>query len=171
LRRYLSRLLAADWIGANVGAPLMYATDRQEVARRARLEASGYDWDCDPRCLAQDLGFRVACSRLDHCGGEIAGHGMIVYSPHPDRKERGLRVFHGVAHGLLDRDGWRYTEADAWMLTFDLAVNQRAIREHGLDEVATATHAPEWVVRRWAAIMRSEVVPLWEQMDATRRAG
>ena len=83
-------------------APRLYAYDRAEVARRAYDQAA-LEHGTDPRDVAAALGVRVSFGRGS--GPELAHDlGLVIASWNPDRRERGLRLWHGLAHVLLARE-------------------------------------------------------------------
>jgi hypothetical protein len=166
LQRMVSRIVARAGTMAD-GGPIMWPGDRQQAARRAR-NASEWTFEHDPRWFAYSLGLRVGKSAHVPCGGEVTGFGVVVYQDTSDRQDRGLRVYHGIAHALLEREDWTHTEADAWLLTLELAIPPSALREHGIEHVRRVAHAPAWAVDLWAPFARGSALPLSQQMAATR---
>lgn len=165
-RGRVERLFAGRWAETGCGAPMLWPGDRVLVARRALDEADL--WPCpDPRHIAAELGFLVCACRVYDCGGETTDGRTIFYRWHPDRRERGLLLAHGLAHAILMREGWAHSETDAWWVTADL-VTAGGLSTMPLEQVVREAHAPEWFVRAFAAVSRPVVAPLREQVRRCR---
>ena len=152
--RKLHHLIAGRWERAGVDPPIMYPYDRVHTARRAMERAGHTFWD-DPRDLAIGLGMKVAPFNTRGCGVEIATRDTVLYRWSPDRRERGIRILHGTAHALLLREDWEHTEADAWLLTLELAAPAHECRALGPEEVAREAHAPSDIVFAWHPVAAS----------------
>jgi hypothetical protein len=150
LSRALQLILDGQFEQAGLERPRMYPGDRILVARRA-YDATGFELGEDPRDLAEQLGLRIAPGHGRSCAGETAGDGTVRYVWSPDRRGRGLSVFHGLAHELLRIEGWEHTHADVWMLTGDLAIPSNR-RLFDVDEVVRRAHVPEAFALRWITL-------------------
>lgn len=128
----------------------MYPGDRAVVAERA-LARTGFAFGDDPRRLVLDLGLMVLPGSTAGCGGEATDGVRIAVRWSPDRRVRGLRVFHGIAHALLVRERWEHSHADAWLVTMDLAVPRAVARSRSAEDIVAQAHVPEALARGWAA--------------------
>ncbi len=130
----------------------MHPGDRVLVASRA-ADRAGFTLGDDPRSLAAALNLRVVTMRAGPCGGEVTDGRSIGLSWNPDRRARGLLLFHGIAHALLLREGWHdHTHGDVWLLTLELAVPKADCDSRDPDEISRLAHAPEHLVREWVAL-------------------
>lgn len=152
LKRSLELLLDGRADQAGLEAPRMYPYDRVHLARRA-LDATGFELGEDPRLLAVRLGIRTAGVAPRGCGAESSTSDTVAYVWSPDRRERGLRIFHGLAHALLLRERWEHSHADAWLVTCELVAPAAELGRDD-DELVRLAHAPEWLVERWATVGR-----------------
>lgn len=151
--RSVVRAIAGEWDRAGCDPPMMYPYDRVLVARRA-VDRVGFDFGEDPRLLAALLGIRIVPARANFCGGELAGRDAIFLSYSSDRHLRGLRIFHGVAHALLLREGWEHSHADVWLLTGELVACAHVCTALELEELRRRAHAPAWFVEAWVPMAR-----------------
>lgn len=102
----------------------------------------------DPRHIAVALGFELLprCPPGQWCG-EGTCRGVIAYAWSADRREVGMRVGHGLGHGILERHGEAHTDGDAWALTAMILVPRAVVHTRPPRAVVDAAWAPEWFVR------------------------
>lgn len=152
-------LFWGDWNRADFGSPFMYPGDRIEVARRAHNIANLWAYP-DPRYLAVELELRLCPTLWLPCGGEAANSDEVFFVPTTDRQQCGLGIYHGCAHALLFREGWRHSEADVWWLTGDLAIPGPMLRCHPLEEIEREAYVPPWFARAWHPVADRGSIPL-----------
>jgi hypothetical protein len=152
--RKLQHLIAGRWERAGVDPPVMYPYDRVHLVCRAMDRAGHTFWD-DPRDLAAGLNLKTAPFRAKGCGVELAGEGVVAFQWCADRRERGLRILHGIAHAELLREKWEHTEADVWLVTLEFAAPMHECRDLDTEEVAREAHAPADLVRLWHPVART----------------
>lgn len=129
----------------------LYPWDRVRLASRA---LRGHAHGTPPSVLAESLGVRLFTGRTRGCGGEVMSGDVVVVGHHADHRVRALLAWHGIAHVLLQREGWEHEEGDAWILTMELAC-PHAVAAEDLEELVATTWAPEQVVRAWVPIART----------------
>lgn len=151
LPRTLRLFLDGRFAESGIDRPLMYPGDRVLTAERA-LANTGIEFGDDPRTLAARLGIAVVPGVARDCGGEFIQGDAVLVRWMPDRRDRGLRIFHALAHALLLRGGWEHSHGDVWMLTGDLAVPRRAGRLYDVGELVRCAHAPEAFVIAWLRV-------------------
>jgi hypothetical protein len=147
LEQYVSAILRGDCDGSGAPQPLLDLDTLESVARRA-LASAGRPEMADPRHLAVALGYELLPRRPpgQWCGEGVC-RGVIAYAWSPDRREVGLRVCHGLAHSLLDRQGDPHTDGDAWALTAMLLVPRAAAHTRPAQAILDAAWAPTWFAR------------------------
>jgi hypothetical protein len=161
LYRFLAYLLQRRWDAAGVEPPVHLVEDYPWMARRL-FRATRRPRFGDPRVVAFELEITVICSAVLGCYGEICEGNTIIYSCRGGEPSWGLRVYHGLAHWVLET--WycgEYTEADAWLLTVELAWPGAWLLEVTEDDWDQQRYAPFWL----AALYLQELQEL-----ATRRA-
>lgn len=102
----------------------------------------------DPRQLVYACGFRTCPAReLTACQSTDR---TVNYSWAEDERERGLRIFHGLAHAMLLRARMPVTERHAWSLTKELVVPRAWIRAGSSAEDLSMVqrHAPPWFLSK-----------------------
>jgi len=147
LEQYVSAILRGDSDAAGTPQCLLDLEALGSVARLALARARRPEMS-DPRHLAVALGYELLPrSPPGRWCGEGTCRGVIAYAWSPDRREVGLRVGHGLAHGLLDRQGDPHTDGDAWALTAMLLVPRAVVHTRSPAEVIAAAWAPSWFAR------------------------
>jgi hypothetical protein len=121
LRRRWALVFRGRYHDAGLEPPRLDVGDRIEVARRARARHDR-PTGCDPLDLLVCDDVLVDDRAPAACGCEVCDGTWVRYRHHPDPRERGDRCWHGYAHTLLVREGWDSTEADAILLTGELAL-------------------------------------------------
>jgi hypothetical protein len=147
----LRLVLEGQFDQAGIERPRMYVGDRVMVARRA-LANTGFDLGQDPRLLAERLHIVATIGSARDCGGELVTGGRLLVTGRGTRRERGLLMFHAIAHALLDIERWEHSHGDAWMLTGDLALPSRDCRLFDATDVIRRAHVPAEFSGRWIAL-------------------
>jgi len=145
-RETVERLLRGN--DATLEPPRMERGEHRLVAARVRELAARPRLVCDPTHYAVRLGYALVDRAPAGVGGEVTDGSVILYRWHRSARVRGLRVAHGLAHGVLVDWRWPHNEADAWHVAAELlwpAEMSRSVRN-----AATAArlqpHAPRWVL-------------------------
>lgn len=129
----------------------LYPWDRVRVAARA---LDGHPHGTSPRTVAAALGIRLLVGRTSGCGGECVSGDDVVIGHHHDPRVRALLAWHGLAHVLLQREGWDHDEGDVWILTFELAC-PRAVVDEPDDDLEARTWMPAEILRAWLPLSRA----------------
>jgi hypothetical protein len=154
LQSKVAAILGGRYDVAEVSPPCLDVGDYAQIAQSVRDRAGRPDEWCDPRGFALALGYRVKPSPLCDCSGEATDGRVLLYRYSHDRRVRGTRIWHGIAHGELLRWG-EHTEADAWLLTAELVVPARlAALWTPAALVAVQLHAHEWLIETAADMAR-----------------
>lgn len=148
LHRFLLYLLRGRWEDAGVDAPIYFLDDYPAMAWRIIRLAKRPRFG-DPRVIALELGVEVLCWHVTDCYGEVYGQNTILYSCKGGPRAWGLRIYHGLAHWVLETlYHGEYSEADAWLLTVELAFPGSWLLNVGAEEAtAQQPYAPEWLAR------------------------
>lgn len=149
LQMDIINLFAGRWQLTRFGSPKMYPGDRLMVARRIR-DAAGLPDDAPPRHIAYRLGLVPVPAPVPGCGGEVCGHGMILYRPSVWPETEAVRLAHGISHHQLSVEGWDHSEADAWWVTADVLCPAN-MRRRG----EVADHVPRWLADAFERVARS----------------
>jgi len=144
-RTQLRMIFLGRWFDAGVEPPNTSPADRRGMARWMREKCARPTLFPDPLHFVVKLGLRPVERRITGFGCECTDGHTIVYPPFDDARERGVRLYHGLAHCILLRHGWIHSEADAWLLTGELALptcEARRVRtiEEAFEEQQWATH-------------------------------
>lgn len=145
LYRFLSYVLQGRWDAAGVAPPVHPIEDYPWMVRRL-YRATGRPRFGDPRVVAHELGIVVVCAAVTGCYGEVCEGSTIAYSCRGGEPAWGLRVYHGLAHWVLET--WycgEYTEADAWLLTIELAWPGAWLLAVTPGEWEHQRYAPRWL--------------------------
>lgn len=148
LYRFLRAILRGQWEAAQVAPPAYWIDDYPWMVARA-FRRSGRPRFGDPRVVAHELGIVVIAMAVCGCYGEVFQGDTILYSPEGGERAWGLRIYHGLAHWILENlMGVEYSEADAWLLAIEMACCGPYLLEVGpaqlLDE---QRYCPEWLPR------------------------
>lgn len=135
---------------AGVEPPLYGAWDMVQLGRWI-YDKAGRPVVCpDP----VHVGVRHGVDVLDQvplgAGGECCDGRRIWYRWDRSRRVRGTRVLHGLSHCAFELAGWPcHTEADAWLLTAELALPTDTARQcRSLKEaMEVQRHADAWLLR------------------------
>ena len=130
------------------GEHQLVAAHVRELAARPRLV-------CDPTHYAVRLGYALVDRAPAGVGGEVTDGSVILYRWHRSARVRGLRVAHGLAHGVLVDWRWHHNEADAWHVAAELlwpAEMSRSVRNTST-AARLQPHAPRWILE--AQILRA----------------
>lgn len=145
LHRFLTYLLRGRWEAAGVDPPVHLIDDYPWMARRL-FRATKRPRFGDPRVIALELEITVICAAITGCYGELFESGVIAYSCKGGEPAWGLRIYHGLAHWVLET--WycgEYTEADAWLLTIELAWPGAWLLAVTPGEWEEQRYAPRWL--------------------------
>ncbi|MDO9016648.1 MAG: hypothetical protein Q8S73_43120 [Deltaproteobacteria bacterium] len=143
-------ILAGRYDEAEVDPPRYRQRDIVNLARWLIDEAKRPVRCPDPVHIAVALGLDVIDRVPLGAGGECCDGSRIWYRWHPSARVRGTHVFHGLGHCGFTVAGWmRHTEADAWHLDAELALQTDIAEE--LRTLAEARriqpHASDWLLR------------------------
>lgn len=147
LNRFLLYVLRGRWEDAGVFPPAYpfddYCWMVRKLFRRAPRPRFG-----DPRVIAHELGLVIVAMNVIGCYGEVFEGNTILYSPRGGEREWGLRIYHALAHWILENLYQSdYSEADAWLLTIELACCGPYLLEVGPEQLlAEQRYTPEWLV-------------------------
>lgn len=104
-----------------------------------------------PRHLAAVAGCAIEAVALPAGHTHLTDGRTIWYAPHPDRRERGTRIFRGLASAILGQGGGHSQHA-GWYLAGRLAAPPLLVRRVGIDAaVELQTWATEEFLRAWWA--------------------
>lgn len=143
-------ILAGRYDEAEVDPPRYPQRDVVNLARWLIDEGKRPVRCPDPVHIAVALGLDVLDRVPLGAGGECCDGARIWYRWHPSARVRGSRVLHGLGHCGFAVAGWtRHTEADAWHLNAELALQTEIADE--LRTLAEARriqpHASDWLLR------------------------
>lgn len=143
-------ILVGRYEEAGVEAPVIPPGEVIQIARRA-YERAARPVPCpDPIHVARRHGVDVIDRVPQGAGNECCDADCIRYRWDRSRRVRGVRVLHGLAHCLCEREGYRdHTEADAVILCAELALPTEYVRQCAtLDDALTlARHVERWLLR------------------------
>lgn len=151
--RQWKALIAGQWAEAGEGEPRVSHDDRVQIARRW-ISRACYSFGSDPRAFALALGLHLLPTDDRECGGDEGYGDTIEYAWHRERRIRGLRILHAIAHHLLQRENWRHTHADAFLLTLELALPQVYVRALPVAEAVRDAVVPGELVAAWWELSR-----------------
>lgn len=148
LERFLRYLLRRRWDDAGVAPPVLQFDDYPAIARRL-FRHTGRPRFGDPRVVAFELALVVICLHVEGCYGEVYEGGTILYSCKGGERYWGLRIYHALAHWILETwYGNEYSESDAWLLTIELACCGEYLLEVGFEQLLTEQrYCPLWLPR------------------------
>jgi hypothetical protein len=147
LDRLVGYLLARNFDAAELGQPQLFPDYYEDLCHWMRRRCDLPLRFPDPRQFAVELDVWTVCEPVSGCYGEINEGDDILYSSRGGPRAWGLRIYHGLAHWIL-RKHYRfdYTEADAWLLTIELACPAWYLRQVGPEQfIAENEHVPEWL--------------------------
>lgn len=152
LYRFLRAILRSRWDDARVDPPFYAFDDYCWMAARL-FRQTGRPRFGDPRVIALELSITVICMAVIGCYGEVYEGSTILYSPRGGERDWGLRIYHGLAHWILEHFyHGEYSEADAWLLTIELACCGPYLLEVGAEQLLLEQrYCPEWLPRLYLA--------------------
>jgi hypothetical protein len=113
-------------------------------AERMRREGRGLGVFRDPRALAKFNKFDVLVRASDD---ERTTADVIVVTWSRCRRERGIRVYCGLARAYLLRERIPHNDRDVWLMALELAVPYGTLFAGVSRVVARQRHCPEDVIR------------------------
>lgn len=116
-------------------------------AERMRREGCGLGVFRDPRILAKVNHFDV---RVRSSDDESATAGVVLLTWSWCRRERGIRVFCGLARAYLLRERTPHNDLDVWLMALELAVPYGTLFAGVNRVVARQRHCPVDIIRRQA---------------------
>mgnify|MGYP000894122061 CR=1 FL=1 len=142
-------ILSGQYDRAGLEPPRYHRGDIVEVARWVRDRAGRPRLCPDPVHYAARLGISVVDRVPMHHPDECCDGAEIRFRWSPQRRTRGGRVLHGLAHCALILAGCAdHREADAWFMTAELAYPTELVPRATSPEAAAvlAPHAPLWLL-------------------------
>lgn len=142
LRRRWERVFAQEFEAAGLEPPYTSPGDRQGIVRALRRRTGRPDFADPIHHLVRD--HLVPVDRVPPgVGCECTDGVHVFYKWSPAARVLGQRVMHGHSHALLFGGRWDHNEADAILLTGELALSTAAALYY-----PTVDHAQE--AQRWA---------------------
>lgn len=138
-----------------VAAPRGLLDEREvvAVAEDVRDRAFGVGLWWPPEILAHKAGFRLCFGFPER--GERTTAERVLFAWHHDARERGMRIYAGIARAELLRRGLSFNDYDVWAVALELAVPREALFS-GLDDLIDAQeHCPVEIIRM-----------VWERFNA-----